>query len=457
MSNPCTTSSRAATLLPPRLELDQIVPWAEAHQARTGKWPAPTTPGVIPGTGGEKWKNIDEALRSGHRGLPGGSTLVRLLTERFGVRNRHVPPLLTLEQILLWADAFHARTGHWPTATSGPIPEVDGESWRSVASALHYGYRGLPAGSSLPRLLAERRGHRNRGDLPPLTEEQILAWADEHRRRTGMWPNKRTPGTIPDTRGETWTNVDAALWTGHRGLPGKSSLARLLADRRGHVNRAARPVLTEAQVLAWADAYHRRHGCWPVESAGPIPRSRGDTWSSVDQALRVGLRGLPPGSSLARLLAWKRGYRHRHNRPRLTLTQILRWADAHRARTGQWPSCYTGPVTEAPGENWATIDAMLRRGRRGLPGGSSLICLLAEARGAPHRLHPARLHVEQVLAWADVYRERTGEWPRPDSGPVAADSSVTWCVVNDCLRRGVRGLPGGTTLARFLAHHRGCG
>jgi hypothetical protein len=63
-------------------------------------------------------------------------------------------------------------------------------------------------------------------------------------------------------------------------------------------------------------------------------------------------------------------------RPHLTVTQILRWADAHRGRTGRWPTAATGPVAGAPGEHWAAINSALRFGLRGLPGGDSLAQLL---------------------------------------------------------------------------------
>src|SRR5262245_61677913 len=63
--------------------------------------------------------------------------------------------------------------------------------------------------------------------------------------------------------------------------------------------------------------------------------------------------------------------------PALTTEQILAWADAHHARTGEWPRQRSGPVPEAPGLSWAGIDQALRYGRRGLPGGDSLARLLA--------------------------------------------------------------------------------
>ena len=56
------------------------------------------------------------------------------------------------------------RTGKWPTKTSGPIPEAPGESWNAVTAALREGLRGLPGGSSLALLLAEKRGVRQRLD-----------------------------------------------------------------------------------------------------------------------------------------------------------------------------------------------------------------------------------------------------------------------------------------------------
>jgi len=43
--------------------------------------------GRIPGPKGENWKYLDSALRSGHRALPGKSSLARLLAEKRGLRN----------------------------------------------------------------------------------------------------------------------------------------------------------------------------------------------------------------------------------------------------------------------------------------------------------------------------------------------------------------------------------
>jgi hypothetical protein len=67
---------------------------------------------------------------------------------------------------------------------------------------------------------------------PELTLDQILQWADNYHRRTGKWPAQKS-GPIPEVPGTTWKAVDMALSQGHRGLPGKSTLGRLLHEHRG--------------------------------------------------------------------------------------------------------------------------------------------------------------------------------------------------------------------------------
>jgi hypothetical protein len=75
--------------------------------------------------------------------------------------------------------------------------------------------------------------------------------------------------------------------------------------------------------------------------------------------------------------------------PTLTVAVILVWADAHHGRIGRWPSCESGPVHGAQGETWGRLDAALREGARGLPGGSSLARLLDEhRRDAPRDAGP---------------------------------------------------------------------
>jgi hypothetical protein len=303
-------------------------------------------------------------------------------------RNKHwPPPPLTVKRILGWADAYHDLTGSWPRKDSGAVG-TSAERWSAINVALTKGNRGLPGGSSLARLLAARRGVRNKKGLPRFTVPQILHWADSYHRRTGTWPHPKTKPGIPGTNGETWLAVDSALRAGLRGLPGGSSLPQVLATHRRVRNLAGLPPLSADRVLAWADAFHARTGEWPKQKHGRevIPGSGGETWGNVIQAIARGLRGLPGGATLSDLLAEHRGVRNVGRLPPLTEGLILSWADAHFAAHGEWPTCRC-PEQTIPGtggERWFNVDQVLRKGLRGLPGGSSLPQLLAAHRSVPN-------------------------------------------------------------------------
>jgi hypothetical protein len=292
------------------------------------------------------------------------------------------PTPLTFSQILHWADAFHRRHRRWPTSRDGPIPSTADATWRRIDSALRLGLRGLPGGSSLAQLLADERGVRKPGYLPPLTVQQILSWADSHRRRTGRWPTMES-GPIAETPGETWRRIDSDLRLGLRKLPGGSSLAQLLARRRGARNSQGRPPLSVRQVLIWADAHHRRTGRWPTNDAGDIPEARGETWGAVQAALQRGRRGFPGGDTLPRLLARERGVPNTKDPPLLDITEIFRWAAAYHRRTGEWHTAESGPIPKAPGQTWSMVNRALVNGKRGLPGRTSLFQLLQQRSGSP--------------------------------------------------------------------------
>ena len=74
-------------------------------------------------------------------------------------------------------------------------------------------------------------------------------------------------------------------------------------------------------------------------------------------------------------------------RPLLTVSKILRWADAHHQRRGAWPAARSGRVKDALAETWLAVNTALHDGLRGLPGGDSLTQLLRRERGLPDRRH----------------------------------------------------------------------
>ena len=290
----------------PPLTISQILEWADYFHAATGEWPK-TSSGEVAAEPINTWSAINQALIKGVRGLPGGSSLPRLLAEHRGVRNKKALPLLTTQQILKWCDAFHEKTGTWPTSQDGELESVPGETWRHIDNALRHGSRGLPC-SSLAQLLEESRGVRNVQDLLPLTEEQILVWVDAFFEQHEKWPNSLS-GAIEGTTGETWHNLDAALMQGLRGFDGGDSLAKLIARNRRARTRGFVPDLTITQILKWVDDFHRRTGKWPNLHSGWIEDPdwpRPETWNALNAALEKGSRSLPGGCSLARLVTENR-------------------------------------------------------------------------------------------------------------------------------------------------------
>jgi hypothetical protein len=287
--------------LPP-LNIPDILLWCDDFRARHGRYPT-RSDGRIVGQLGLRWRAVDACLKCGFRSLPGRSSLARLMLEHRQRRHKGMLPALSVRKILAWLDAFHARHGRWPNAHAGKVPEAPGETFRAVEDALNHGGRGLPGGSSITRLLAERRNVRNRLAPPGLSVEQVLTWADRHRRQTGKWPSRDAGPVAGAKRQETWVTIDVALRRGTRGLPRRGSLARLLEKHRAAPNRKNRPPLTERTIVRWARAWRERTGKWPTHTSGEIPEAKGTaTWSAVQDALQLGGRGLPGGDSLYRLL-----------------------------------------------------------------------------------------------------------------------------------------------------------
>ena len=436
-----------------QLTIRQILAWAERHERRTRCWPTTRSGGVLRAEG-ETWSAIDGALRQGFRGLPHGSTLAKLLATHRQVRAERRAKRLSITRILAWSDAHRRRTGAWPEVQSGSIPETPGDNWKRIDNALQLGLRGLEGGSSLAKLLAQRRGKWNRKGRPPLRYSHILKWADAHHERSGQWPIASS-GAVRGADGETWGGIDGALKQGVRGLPGGDSLARFLELRRGLRNPKHLPRLTIKQILTWSDAHVKREDFWPTSDAGPVHGVPGETWLSISKALYKGRRGLTAGLTLAGLYSKHRGVRSGKHLPPFQQGQILAWADAHRKRTGAWPTGDSGLVHNAPSETWGAIDVALRDGLRGLPGGTSLARLLNEKRGKRNVHDLPCLSFKKILAWADDHHRRFGQWPVTTSGPVHAAPGETWSGVASALGTPSRGLRVSATLAQLLARYRG--
>lgn len=67
-------------------------------------------------------------------------------------------------------------------------------------------------------------------------------------------------------------------------------------------------------------------------------------------------------------------------KPRLTIKQILAWADAYYKRNKSWPQSCSEKIPKTGGETWDTINHALSKGRRGMRRGGSLARLLNKYR-----------------------------------------------------------------------------
>lgn len=421
-----------------------ILRWARAHHRRTSRWPTDNC-GQVHGKG-FKWSAVGQHLRRQHDANGQSRTLSRLLQERLNV-DRPRRDLLNWTAVRSWARAFQRRTGHWPTRRAGPVREQPGERWSAVIAAMSSGSRGLPAGSSFRSAAI----HRSR---PRVTVDRILVWARAHERRTGQWPRSDATPIPESSDGATWKQIDQFLRRCRCGLPTSTTLARLLSARCGVRRRSCLPPLQTPRVIAWAKAFHGRTGTWPRRDSGPIPASNGDTWEAICAALKDGSRGLPR-TTLPRMIQAELGVKQRTWGSLLTEDQIVEWAKAHRERTGDWPCLNDGPILEASGRTWRSIDTALSVGLRGLKGGSSLATLLARRVGARNRLKPPPLTIRQILNWADLHYARTGVWPSSASDRVIDEPAEHWKRIHGMLKHGGRGLPGASSLVALLTKARG--
>ena len=135
---------------PPPLTVAEILAWADAHFARTGRWPA-TDSGTIPEAPRDTWMGINRNLRRGNRGLPAGTSLRELLVEKRG--GGVEGPQVTVKEIVRLAREHHERTGRWPTQLSGRVKGAPGMTWLKFNRYLRRGTWGLPGGSSLSKTL----------------------------------------------------------------------------------------------------------------------------------------------------------------------------------------------------------------------------------------------------------------------------------------------------------------
>jgi hypothetical protein len=349
---------------------------------------------------GETWKTINFSLLRGTRGLRGGSSLAKLIQQKFGIRDYCNPPKLSLEMIREWIQKYIIKHNTKPTAKSGIVEfaedEYKGITWAAIADAMSNGRRGLTGKLSLAQYIEDEFKISNHCACKPLTDVVICDWIKKFIDKYKRKPTQNDEiiefaGTeYNDIR---WNTLNTMLWGGGRSLPGGSSLAQFINTHFGIQNRNFPSILNSKLVYTWIEAYITKFGEKPTKTSGIVEFAEGEhkgiTWSTIDCTFKRGKRGLPK-STLAQFIQNEFEIRSAGNSTLLTEELILKWANQYIIEHGNKPTAKSGVVKFAVGDHknitWLAVDASLRKGRHGLPGKTSLANLIHEKIGIKNHL-----------------------------------------------------------------------
>lgn len=377
-------------------------------------------------------------------------------------------------QIIDWVKKHIEQYGKKPGKHTGAVEFAEGEhkgiTWAAIDIALKKGLRGLPGKSCLVKLIKEKLGIRSYHNPPALPTQLIIDWITLFINKYERKPNM-SDGNIEfaegEYAGETWSGVNAALWRGGRGQPGKSSLASLIQENFGIKNIQDLPALSATLILDWIKQYIDVHGKKPNRTSGiiePVSEEyKGITWTIINTALEVGTRGLPGGSSLAKLIDNKMGIANPMNLPSLNEELIINWVtqfiNTHKEKPLRSSGVIEFASADHKGITWLAVDSALKRGRRGISGKSSLASLIAKTFSFKNHMNLSPLTEEMIVGWVTQYIDIRGEKPTQNSGILdfvsEAYKGITWLAINTALDKGGRELLGGSSLAKLIEKHLG--
>jgi len=341
---------------------------------------------------------------------------------------------------------YHRQHGTYPQPLNGDATAYFGypETWAAVDCALVQGIRGLPGKDSLFQV-AFRLGLV--GGKPSLTIVKIQAAITAFHKDQGTHPNEKSgDATAYFGYPETWSAVQAAAYHGVRGLPGGSTLITI-AREMGLVK--GKPPLNMPLVKKAISSFYKEHGIHPNGASGDATAYFGysETWGAVQSALKKGYRGLPGGKTLVEVAIQMGLHQKREPLTKAILRRAIhKFYDEH----GFPPTAESGDATAYFGYQvmWRTIDSCIRYGNRGLSKGGSLAQVVRDMK---LRLVKPPLSEEIVGQAISSFRSDHGKIPHEKSGDATAYFGYpeTWSAVGSCCRLGLRGLPGGTTLAKM--------
>jgi hypothetical protein len=260
--------------------------------------------------------------------------------------------LITTDMIVDLLNAYQAEHDDaFPYRESGKVAGLS-MTWTQLDNALRQG------GKSLAKWLAKRYP-----DFVEVSEQRLLAWADEYARENARALPTSGSGEIPGT-GWTWTQVDGELRSGAWRWASVDSLSSWL-----DVTFPDDRILTLKNVRAWVDDHVATYGSFPSkDSTTPVADNTSWTWSRINTAMVPGSFGWPEKATLA---AWL-DLQYPNERilsPENLHTWVTNFVAAHR----HYPTRQSlDPAARGAHWNWFEIDKALRRESAGWHGQTTL-------------------------------------------------------------------------------------
>ena len=160
----------------------------------------------------------EEYIRGSHPLLAQGS--------QGGRKGVWLDKILEEKDILHWCDCYFAKHKKYPGQGCPSIPEMGDEDWNNIDAALRSGGRGLPACGGLPGFLHEHRNHVHNYNKPSLSIDSIIDWMIVFYQSVepSRFPSS-TDGPVLGAPGEKWSNINASLHNGGRGLSEYSGMS----------------------------------------------------------------------------------------------------------------------------------------------------------------------------------------------------------------------------------------
>ena len=205
--------------------------------------------------------------------------------------------------MLAWADAHHARTGRWPTVSSGKVYERTARELATDRQRAHARIPRVPRrlvaatavirGSAEPNLVDNARGSQFARSSNGQTTTMFA---------TG--PGRTAARALFRAQvGVTWATVNKSLRKSEWLPREQRRLDRLLAKRRMPSRRSTADGSDDRSDSEMGRHLLRRQGPMAEQrSLVALRNAPGLSWRIIDDALRHGLRGLPGGMSLAQVL-----------------------------------------------------------------------------------------------------------------------------------------------------------